>query len=713
MGTFDERVARAFPGDTISKRLAGTSADLGRVPRYVAEYILAQMTAKHGGSEAAGLHDAEEFLHTFSPRTEDTTMLRHCLTTARELQVLDLLSVEVDVATGHHWASVRCLGSERLRIDPALAGRHRGTMYGGQWGMCSIAYRPGDPDGDIGGKAYPAVVTAFVPVQTSPSDIERFRSARAEFTTDEWADLLVTSAGLNPVHLGAGELGWRRRLLFLTRLVPLVERNVNLVELGPKQTGKTFTLRNSSPHAFVLSGGRSTPANLFVNLRTGQPGIIGMKKAVVFDEVGRVQLGDQDATVSILKDYMQSGQFARGRDTYTSDAGIVFVGNIEMDGATPSAGYPHLFQALAPALQDTALLDRVHGFLPGWEMPKIGTDSIASTVGLISDYLAEMMNLLREESFESVYQRVVGNRAYCDGMTGRDETAVARVARGLLKLMFPGGDISDTGRADSVLLLAAEMRQRVHNQLVVMDPGEFRPRRIGFEGLEGEEPADFQMARRRGLSRHDAKLNVRPDVGEITGLVVVLNRLNEVVGGDVQIIEASTFAGSVGLEIIGTYDRSMKDSARAAYNYVRNNARELHIRPDALRERHISIHMLSVATPRQGPSAGLAFVIAIISALSGYPVVPALAVTGEVSMHGKVTAVGGIPQKITGAKIHGRKRVILPRENQRDLAAMDPADRDGLEIVLVDTVVEALSHAIQPSLREPAGSDPRSVIDTA
>lgn len=693
MADWGERVARAFPNSTIPKRLVKNSPDLGRIPRYVAEYLLAQKTEEKG-SDILGLHAAEDFVRTYCPRAEDRNRLKHDLTTKRQIQVLDLLSVDVDLPTGNHWATLPCLDG-RLRITPMLAEKYKGLLYGGMYGMCTVVFEPDTPGSGVQGE-HPARVSHFVPLQTDVPDINQYRQARAVFSCDEWADLLISSAGLNPQCLGSGDIGWRLKLLVLTRLLPFVERNVNLVELGPKNTGKTYTLRNTSSYAFVISGGRNTPANLFVNLRTNQIGIIGMKKVVIFDEIGRVQLTDQDAVVSILKDYMESGQYSRGRTTYASDAGIIFIGNIEVDGSIPSQKYAHLFQPLALAFQDTALLDRIHGFLPGWELPKIGTNSLAEDIGLLSDYFAEILNLLREIPFESVYNAARRDRPYMEGMTRRDETAIAKISRGLLKLLFPNGDLAETDKVDSVLLFAAELRQRVHNQLTVMDPGEFRDRRIGFEDLNGDEPEDFQVNHHRIISRHDVALNTQPSLGEATALVVLQTRNGDIIGGDVQIIEVSALLGTTGLEINGAHDQSMKHSARAAYNYVREHARDLHLPPEAVRSRHISIHLLYVASQREGPSAGLAFVLGIISALSGYPLVPALAVTGEVSQHGKVTAVGGIPQKLAAAKAHGRKKVILPRDNEPEIQKLEDEIRD-LEIICVDTVTDALNHALQPA----------------
>src|SRR5262249_44946730 len=227
-------------------------------------------------------------------------------------------------------------------------------------------------------------------------------------------------------------------LLVLARLVPLVERNVNLVELGPRQTGKTFLLRNTSPRVFTISGGRTTPANLFVNLATKAIGILGTRKVVVFDEIAHTSFGDEDATISTLKDYMESGQFSRGTKSFAADASLVFTGNLDVEGDQPDPRYRHLFEPLPSELIDSAFLDRVHGYLPGWEIPKITTASLASEVGFVTDYFGEVLVRLREQDFQSHVRGV----EFSAGMTRRDQVAVERIASGLIKLIYPDGRIS-------------------------------------------------------------------------------------------------------------------------------------------------------------------------------------------------------------------------------------------------------------------------------
>jgi ATP-dependent Lon protease len=280
---------------------------------------------------------------------------------------------------------------------------------------------------------------------------------------------MFQSAGYNPEKFPDR----RTKLLLISRLLPLVERNINLMELGPRQTGKTFLLRNVSPRSFVISGGKATPANLFVNLSTKQVGILGTRKVVIFDE-------------SVMKDYMESGQFSRGSLTFATDAGLVFSGNIDVEGNQPHSRYNNLLEPLPKELIDSAFHDRMHIYLPGWEIPKITPTSIASGVGFVTDYFGEVLCRMREDSFADTVRTV----PLQPGLTKRDQTAIERTGSGLIKLLYPDGKILDT-ELKEVVTLACEYRQRVHNQLCKIAPGEFKPKLIAPEGVTGYEAPDL------------------------------------------------------------------------------------------------------------------------------------------------------------------------------------------------------------------------------
>ncbi len=685
----DAKIRDIFGPAAVPKGLVRRAETLRRVPRFVAEYLLG-MSIHDTANFAEAMSRVESMVAEYCPQPEDRQLLRHRLLTQRRLVILDSLNVRVDLGQGLHWAIVPSLGEHYARLDRQLAAKHQGLLQGGQWGRITLRY---DESFEIAGRAYPVEVTGFEAL-AGRADLEYFISRRSQFSLYEWMALLLASAGYAPHGVIEGQQSSLRiALLLLCRLIPLVEPNVNLIELGAKNTGKTYLLRNLSPHAFVISGGQATPANLFVNLATRQLGVIGYRRAIVFDEVAKLRFSDPDATVPILKDFMESGHFTRGREQYSADASVVLLGNLPVDGTEPASGYAHLLQGLPSELQDSAFVDRLHGFIPGWEIPKLTPSSFADGYGLLTDYFAEVLNLLREEPFHSVLSRTLGGRDFLPGVTRRDQIALERISRGLLKLLYPDGEVTPDG-ATLVLALASELRQRVHDQLTILDPGEFRPRAVGWAGIV-PLPAAPDLGIAGQLSDRDKLLNTEARTGEITALTTRINASGEAIGGSVQIIEVSALdRGGGGFEVIGKHGPDMADSARAAYNFVLSHAHRLGISTDLIRSKRIAVHLVSVSTPREGPSAGLAFVIAIVSAITGVKVRPGVAVTGEVSLHGRVTGVGGTSHKLRAAQQHGRSTVIFPKENEAELGRLQEEASAGLNMVLVDSVEDALRAAL-------------------
>jgi ATP-dependent Lon protease len=548
-------------------------------------------------------------------------------------------------------------------------------LLGGLWGTVKVKYAP-EIDAEN-----PNELIAFTPFQVGPPDLAEYRAARSKFTADEWTALMLQSAGYNPAVLPDR----RTRLLLLTRLVPLVERNVNLLELGPRQTGKTFLLRNVSPRVFTISGGKTTPANLFVNLSTKQVGIIGTRKVVVFDEIAHTTFGDEDATISTLKDYMESGQYTRGSLAFAADAGLVFTGNIDVEGTQPHPKYRDLLEPLPEELIDSAFQDRVHAYLPGWEVPKIGPETVSRGVGFVTDYFGEVLVRLREDSYSDRIRSV----ALREGLTKRDHTAVERIGSGLIKLLYPDGNLTDDDLRE-VVLLACEYRQRVHDQLVKLAPGEFRPKVIAPMGVDLHEAPDLQPQQANVM---DDKLNREAVVGAVTGLSVIM-RDGQEIGGDTILIQVSCLAGLsahprlAGIQVTGMHGPVLKNSVVTAYSIVRAKFRELGVSERRLKEQTVAVHLVRIAEPKEGPSAGLAFVTGIVSALTGLAVKPGFAMTGEVALHGEVGPVGGIPHKIRAAARAGRKIVLVPQANAAEAQAVGA--EVGLDVRPVATIAEAL-----------------------
>ncbi len=345
-------------------------------------------------------------------------------------------------------------------------------MTSGAWGTMDMEY---DATYEIKSRKYPFYIREFTPLQYTRMNLEDFVEKRTEFSTEEWLDLLVQSIGFNPSRFDS-----RVKMLMLVRLVPFVESNFNLIELGPRETGKTYTFRNTSSRAFVVSGGKATPATLFYNKASKKLGVVGLKHVVFFDEVANTRFDDAEASISVLKDYMQTGKFSRGDQEFSAPCSIVLGGNIEtnIELRRPEARYAHLFQVLTVELQDPAFLDRIHAYLPGWEMPKIRPENYATGYGLLTDYMAEIFAELRRRNFQTHVNAWVdmGN------MTGRNQDAVKKTTAGLLKLLYPHQTPDSITREELVPLLgiAIEMRKRVTDQLAKILPAEFDGVEYGY-----------------------------------------------------------------------------------------------------------------------------------------------------------------------------------------------------------------------------------------
>ncbi|MBI4606626.1 MAG: BREX system Lon protease-like protein BrxL [Planctomycetes bacterium] len=678
---YEAKVRRLFGDRIVDKGLAQQEA-FARLPRYVSEYLIAKYVRPE--TQAQDLDRIKVQIRERLPDADRRELIKDRLVREGQYVLIDSVEVRVDLRSGQRFATVPALEERNARIEAGVLERNPGLLTGGMWGTVKLWYRPeADPD-------RPVEVVGFTPFQADVTSVDDVIAARKELTTEEWVRLMLTSVGLDPSAFPSD----RVRLLLLARLVPLVEGNVNLIELGPRQTGKTFLLRNTSPQAFVVSGGKSSPANLFVNLSTRAVGIVGSRKVVVFDEVASTTFADAEATVSMLKDYMESGQFSRGAKTYSSDASIVLAGTLDVDGARPAGRYRHLFEALPDELVDAAFLDRIHGYLPGWEIPKVTRACLWRGPAFVTDYFGEYLLALRRLELRGEVHRLSFNQH----LTQRDLVAVERLTAGLLKLVHPDGDFTESELA-ALASLAVEMRQRVHDQLGVLAPGEFHSKAIAFEGMV-PSPAGDMGREPEAVQRYD-RMNDHALVGEVTGLAVI-ERDGRPAGGDLIVIEVSMVPGGPGLEVTGGRGVVLRESVRAAYNLVASREEALGIRPGALARSKVLVHLVHIAEEREGPSAGIAFVVGIVSAATGRAVRPALALTGEVSLHGKVTSVGGVAEKVRAAASYGRKVVVVPRENARDLESLPDALLERVEIVPVTTVEEVVEAALLPAAAAPS-----------
>ena len=668
----DKKTVAVLGEKVVVKSLAQQAA-FHRLPRYVSEYLIAKYVKPESWKDDLAKIQAK--IADLLPDLEHRELLKEKLLGKGEVTLIDNVEARVDLRSGQRWARIPALGDSQVRVSAAVVEQNPGLLLGGLWGTAKVKYAP-EANTDA-----PNELVSFTPFQVGPPDVAAYRAARSQFTTDEWAALMLQSAG----YAASAFPDRRTRLLLFARMVPLVERNVNMIELGPRQTGKTFLLRNLSPRVFTVSGGRTTPANLFVNLNTKQVGILGTRKVVVFDEIAHTSFGNEDETISTLKDYMESGQFSRGSLGFAADAGLVFAGNIDVEGDQPHPRYAHLVEPLPEELIDSAFLDRIHGYIPGWEVPKITPGSVATGVGFVTDYFGEALVRLRNDSFTDRIQSVPLH----PGMTRRDQNAIERIGSGLIKLLYPDGKMT-AEELQEVVLFACELRQRVHHQLCALAPGEFKPRLIAPDSVASHTPRDLQP---RSTVAVEDRLNTDAVVGAVTGLAVLSSDGREI-SGDLIIIQVSALNGSPGLTLTGLHGGTLKASVLAVYNMIRANFRAFGIPEQRLKSQTVAVHLVKIAEPKDGPSAGLAFAVGIVSALANRPVKPGWAFTGEVALHGEVGPVGGLTHKLAAAARAGRKHVVIPASQASAVNDLSDEVKAALEIHPVATAKEAIELAL-------------------
>ncbi|NLF00542.1 MAG: BREX system Lon protease-like protein BrxL [Anaerolineales bacterium] len=466
----DQKALSTMGDRVVLKPLTRWNEAYKEFPRYVMEYLCARYVDP--ANPVLGQQRLDRLLQEHYVDSEDRELIKSHIKEQGEYVLLGSLQVRLDAGRDHYWAEVPALGDSFVRVSQrVLQDYGEALLTGGSWGTMTIEY---DVHYELAGRIYPFFVREFKPFQITRLDLDDYIAKRRLFTDDEWIDLLITSTGFNPARFDR-----RVKMLFLLRLVPFVEPNFNMIELGPRETGKTYTYRNTSSRSFVISGGKATPATLFYNLASRKIGILGYRDVIFFDEIANTRFGDPEATISVLKDFMQTGRFSRGAQELSSAASIVLGGNIDTDleERQPVSRYRHLFEVLPPELQDTAFLDRIHAFLPGWEMPKIQPENYAQGYGFITDYLAEIFVRLRHQTR---FMTAVQAQAKLEGLTGRNQTSVVKTASGLLKLIYPHKTADDLERDELAVCLdiAAECRERVVQQLSIMAPEEFRPVRF-------------------------------------------------------------------------------------------------------------------------------------------------------------------------------------------------------------------------------------------
>ncbi|MBN1407258.1 MAG: BREX system Lon protease-like protein BrxL [Calditrichaceae bacterium] len=666
-----------FRGKVVNKaHTINTGVD--EFPRYVLEYLIDNYC-----SEATFHDDMEKVVRrlkeTFVYGAE-AEKIRHYIRENRSHSVIASLEARLVETEDRYWSSIAAINENFVNIPESIVRQYPMLLAGGMWGTIDLTY---DETEIHNHKIRPFKITSFTPFQVSVINLDEYIGRRHEFSTDEWIDILINSCGLDPLTMTR-----RQKLLYLARCIPLVETNVNLVELAPRETGKTYLYRNISYYAHVLSGGKATPAQLFINLNTGRIGEVGTRDAVVFDEIANTDFTDPRSFVSIMQGYMQDAKFSRGKKEILAFASLVFVGNLDVQGPLPHEKYYHLFEPLPDFLQVTAFLDRIHGYLPGWEIPKLAPRSYSKDYGFITDYFCEIMHELRRIDLLGAQRHrfeIVDHAHRAQGVSGRDQRAVMKTTSALLKLLYPDGVLTDA-ELEEVLSLSCELRQRVRDQLHLIAPGEYDRIKLGAQLKPSGKAVVPELPDAKRIQR--VTLPEKPSIGEIIGLAVADDH------GCLLHFEMQATRGSGRIVPLGSIQRVMRESIEAAAQYIRAKHEDLGISADWRKNFDVAILATFMGVPKEGPSAGITIVTGIVSALRQLPVRHDLALTGEITIMGKVLPVGGIQQKVRAAYEAGVKEVLLPADNLKEAQGLPAYVLEGIKLTPVSRIDEVIERAL-------------------
>lgn len=662
MDALDQKIVDCFPGKIVRKDLTAMLKRGANVPTFVLEYLLGMYCATEDENAiAVGVEKIRRILAENYVRPEESEKIKSMIRERGEYTVIDKISARLDEYHDYYVAKFANLEIEPFLIQSEYVVNYSKILMGGIWCITRISYTyPGESFADEkrkkkkrGPEDSPFHIVSLKPIQLPNLNLEEIIAQRENFTTEEWMNMLLRSEGMEPDALEEKE-----KLHLLERMVPLVEHNYNLCELGPRGTGKSHLYKEISPYSILMSGGQTTTANLFYSLRTHRVGLVGHWDCVAFDEVAGMRFHDQDA-VQIMKDYMASGSFARGRDMINADASMVFVGNIN-DSVPNLLKVTHLFSPFPPEFNnDSAFFDRIHYYLPGWEIPKMRSELLTEKYGLITDCLAEYTRAMRRMDYTHLLDQYFQlNRKF----NKRDEIAVRKTMSGMIKLLFPDKRITKS-EMEWMLRYAIEGRRRVKEQLKIMAGIEFADVDLGYideddnEWIIGvpEQNSETLIPMQKLPAGHVFAIGTSPEDGE----PAVYRLENKAVRGE----------GRFETQGVGNYNRALKESMNAAWVYFQNNAKRIMPNAQILNHDYL-LYYNDVQSKSPSTEVSLAEWVGLCSALIDKPVMESTVIIGEIKLSGSMGEVRNLENIVRVAKNAGARRMVLPMQSMQELLSV-------------------------------------------
>lgn len=687
-----DKLRQNFDGKIVRKDLTKKIKEGANVPVYVLEFLLGQYCSSDDDKVIEqGVQNVKHILTDNFVRPDEAQKVLSRLRSRGSHTIIDMVTVRLDIKKDCFFAEFSNLGLANIPITDEYPEKYDRLLCGGIWCIVQLDYETEgdnnfgiiDADGntlqskqkkqkDIS----PISIRKLTPIQMPHIDIEDLKRGRQAFTKEEWLDVMLRSIGME-----SDELTYREKWLLLTRMIPLVENNFNLCELGPRSTGKSHLYKEISPNSILVSGGQTTVANLFYNMGRKTVGLVGLWDCVAFDEVAGIRFKDKDG-VQIMKDYMASGSFARGKEEKAASASMVFVGNINqsVDVLLKTSS---LFDPFPPEMgTDTAFLDRIHCYLPGWEIPKFRPEHFTNDYGFISDYLAEFIRELRKAQYGDAidhYFRLGKN------LNQRDTIAVRRMADGYLKLLYPDGSFTKE-EVEEVLRISLEMRRRVKEQLKKLGGMEFYD--VNFSYIDNETFEEHYVS-----VPEQGGGKIIPEGMCNPGQIYTVSQGKSGMLGVFR-LESQMLPGNGKFERTGIgSDRDAKESTNTAFNFLKANGNRISGSISTTTKDYIINYQDLQGIGMTGKLA-LPTLIAMCSIALGKPTLSSLAVLGEISISGTMMKVDELANSLQVCLDSGAKRVLLPITSAAELGTV-PADLIGsFNLIFYSSAEDAVFKAL-------------------
>ena len=691
------KLRQNFDGKIVRKDLTKKIKEGANVPVYVLEFLLGQYCSSDDEDIIeSGVKNVKKILADNFVRPDEAQKILSTLRAKGNYTVIDKVTVSLNIRKDHHEAEFSNLGIGGIQIDDSYPEKYDRLLCGGIWCIIQLEYESEakrEEDAmlgitDIEGnpiqsrkkknkqESSPIKIVKLTPIQMPHVDIEELKTGRKEFTQQEWMDVMLRSIGMEPDTL---EL--REKWLLLARMIPLVENNFNLCELGPRSTGKSHLYKEISPNSILVSGGQTTVANLFYNMGRRTVGLVGMWDCVAFDEVAGINFKDKDG-IQIMKDYMASGSFARGKEEKAASASMVFVGNINQ-GVDVLLKTSSLFDPFPAEMgTDTAFLDRMHCYIPGWEITKFRPEHFTNDYGFITDYLAEFIRELRKEQYGDALDQ---HFRLGKNLNQRDTIAVRKMVGGFIKLMYPDG-VYTKEQLEEILKLSLEMRRRVKEQLKKLGGMEFYDVNFSYIDLEDMSEHYVSVPEQGGGKRIPEGMCNPGQVYTVSqgksGMIGVFRLESQILSGN----------GKFERTGLGT-DRDAKEATNTAFNYLKANGNRISGSFSTISKDYI-INYQDLQGIGMTSKLGMSTLIALSSIALGKPVLSSMVVLGEMSIGGTLIKVENLADTLQVCLDAGAKKVLIPATSMVDFATVPAELMGAFQLIPYQSVEDAVFKAL-------------------